>query len=622
MVLLLCLLFSLRATAQESVGRLLEDYKRYSLPFPPAEGRLVRLKEGGGSINGVPQYSHSLSFLTTDNKGVQRIWVGCRSIKLGNQVQATETKPVKDALAGTTPPRRDAWSGGFPTSPDLALAVQCEARGYHELAAALWDRFKSTQDYDPFDRGPRWPQDSRAAIALIAWNHWCNEFALAKGDRRAILKQLLELSHGPFGLDTKAHRNILSDMEKTLQPTSAKPESYEATIDSLVDVVAKSDRYGGGFPTLDGDVRRSAPFQKLRNSGLDAVPELIKHTHDFRMTHCIGHDRRGTWHVRIADVVRELLNGLVGEELSFDFFIREGRGYAVDQNQVLHWWGQAQGSQALDYLLKNALTKKPDGSLEPNEQILNVLGSRYPDELVKIFEKSIENVGQSYALFEALGASKASSDEKARLLLSAITSKDSWKRDFSLRELLQLKHQQAIPLLIRELDQIPKTPNEAYWTSSAGRFAQLVGMTNDERAWTALLANAKRVDIGQRLEMINAIAGRCGRRDKQVIEFLTAFLDDKERRVINDRIPELAKVKDPQKAIDAMREDLFSGPCAGFNFDSIEVRDFAALQLADFLGLKVQADNTWKEKDWEKLRRDTNQALSKQAKTSAKGNVK
>src|SRR5262249_31315712 len=156
------------------------------------------------------------------------------------------------------------------------------------------------------------------------------------------------------------------------------------------------------------------------------------------------------------------------------------------------WWGQARGSQALDYLVKNALTKKPDGNLQANEQILNALGSRFPNELVKLFEANIERVDQPYALFEALGASKASAGEKARLLLSTVKSDDPWKRDFALRELLQMKHSDAVPLLVRELDRIPRTPKEAYWTSSAGRIAPLVGMTNDDRAWKALLTNAKR----------------------------------------------------------------------------------------------------------------------------------
>lgn len=55
------------------------------------------------------------------------------------------------------------------------------------------------------------------------------------------------------------------------------------------------------------------------------------------MTRCIEQDAQGSWHVRIADVVRQLLNGLATEEFAYDFLIDEGRENAqrVDMGQRL-----------------------------------------------------------------------------------------------------------------------------------------------------------------------------------------------------------------------------------------------------------------------------------------------
>ncbi|MCH8991687.1 MAG: hypothetical protein IIA44_08070 [Acidobacteria bacterium] len=41
---------------------------------------------------------------------------------------------------------------------------------------------------------------------------------------------------GPFGLDTKAYRTIVADMEATLAPTRSRPGSLEAAVEGLLDL--------------------------------------------------------------------------------------------------------------------------------------------------------------------------------------------------------------------------------------------------------------------------------------------------------------------------------------------------------------------------------------------------
>jgi len=617
MVLFFATLITLPAAADDPLVTLVEDYGKYGLPLPPKEARLVILTRSTGTFNGVPQYSHTLALVTPDQDQRPARWVGCRASRLSRGVTVKAAEPTREAIEKTEPAHGYSWSSGFPTYPDLALAIHCKARGFDEPAMALLERSRKGGGYDPFDRRPARPRDDRKALAALAWNYWCNEFVLSKGNRGAIVRRLRKLGDGPFGLNTRAHQNIISDMEKTLVPSEAKAGSLEAAIDSLVDLGIEGGWRGEQFADLGYSTGRHIEYQRLRDQGLAAAPVLIKHAHDFRLTRCLAHSSRGTWHIRIADVVRELLNGLVAEEFAFDFRIREGRGNTVDRAHVLHWWSEVEGTRALEYLLQNALVEEPDGKLRGNEHVLHALGNRYPEELVKLFEENVEKVEDSYALFDALGASKTSRESKARLLLSAAKSKDSLKRDFSLRQLLRMNHPDAVPLLVKELDGIPKTPKEAYWTSSAGRFAQLVCSTDDERVWKALLRNAKRVDIGQRLEMIQAVGSRSGRKDEQVIQFLRAFLDDREVRVIKNRFPDLTKLTDPNKALDKVMADLFHGPSAGFTFGRLEVRDFAALEIACKLELDVSADSAWKEEDWAELRKEVRAALAERNTTSS-----
>jgi hypothetical protein len=614
--ILVALVTTCPVKSDDSIASLVEDYRRYGLPFPPEDARLVLITRYAGSTNGVPDYSHTLALVTGEDSQLTA-WTGCGKSKLGGGLKFKSIEPTPAALANANLAEQESWSSGFMTDALLAFAIHCKARGWSDLSVAVLERRRRAEGTDPFQKYPPHPRDHREALAAMAWSYWCNQFSLANDNRHTIVGHLRELRDGRLGLNTAANNNLISDMEQTLLPSKAEAGSLVAAIDSLVDLGIDDPWRGEGFARLESSARKNAGYQRLRDAGLEAAPVLIGHTHDFRLTHCLAQSRQGIWHLRIADVVRELLNGLVTEEFAYDVLIREGRGNAVDRAHVLHWWTEAQGVNALDYLLKNAFVEDSNGKLSGNEQVLHALGNRFPDELVRVFEENVEKV-DPYALFEALGESKVSNESKARLFLLAMNSKDSWKRDMSLRHLLSMKHPDAVPLLVKELDAIPKTPDEAYWTSSAGRFAQLVCSTDDERAWNALRRNCKRVDIGQRLEMIQAVGGRSGRKDGLIIQFLQAFLEDTEVRVINNRFQDLQAFTDPKKAFDKLMADRFSGPSAGFTFDRLVVRDFAALQIADKLGLDVSADADWKEEDWAKLRKRVDEALATRSNAPSK----
>src|SRR6185295_14305144 len=96
-------------------------------------------------------------------------------------------------------------------------------------------------------------------------------------------------------------------------------------------------------------------------------------------------------------------------------------------------------------------------------------------------------VGNSYLIFDALEESRASKEDKTRLFLAASKDQKTINRVHAIHGLLVLKYEQAVPLLVRELEQLPRTPKEPYWHCDAQRFPRLVMMSQDERAWRALL---------------------------------------------------------------------------------------------------------------------------------------
>jgi hypothetical protein len=569
----------------------LTDYRAYGLPLPPEEAQLIKRRHTAGIVNGVQQYRFDLAFRSRDG-GKDTHWVGCLRTKPAGEVEAI-AHPKADLLQGApwaSSDRRD----GFDLNADLALAIQCHARGWSDLSAALIARSKQPSD-DPFSqRRPR-PRDDRAALAHTAWNYWCHAFSRTQGDRLPIVERLKQLRDTPFGLATAAHQNLIADMEQTLARRDPPGDRLAAALESLIDLGL--DEHSCGNFTYSAP--RHKGYETLQAAGLEAAPLLIRHLDDFRLTRCIQTSSRGVWHARIADVVARLLNELAVEQFAYDFLIKEGRGIRLDQAHVMSWWSEAQGTKALEYMRKNAVAADEHDELRANESLLLSLGQRYPDELVKLFYAHYEKLEQPDPLFTALGRSKAPNETKFAALMQAAKNRESRLRIEALEQLQVLHHPQTSELIVAELKALPKTPERPYWLCDAPRFAWLAARADQQVTWQALAETARRVDLGQRLEMMDTVSD-LRPPSRQAVEFLAGFLDDEMVRVI-----ERAGFPEPGKP-----EPLFSGPCAGFTFERLAVRDFAALSLAPLVKVDVDPDSNWKEDDWSRLRQQVRKALA------------
>ena len=584
------------ARARDILDVLLDDYRAYGLPFPPEDAPLVRRKRSGGVVNGVQRYRYTIAFAVEKADGTTEHWVGCEPDPSGNSGEVEPVTPQPGVLVGSAVSDGATYDHRFRIYADLAFAVQCHARGWDDLARALLDRSNRRRPRSVFEHTPRRPRDERDALALVAWNYWCNRFEEPDAEGRAVFERLRAVSSGGHGLDTPLHLNILADMEKTLAPakTTAPPGSPEALVEKLVGLREFVPRGGG----CSGP-HHNATYLELREMGLDAVPALIEHIDDFRIVRSIRSmgDGRYVWHVRVADVVAELLDGLYGREegFSYDFLEGQGRGKRLDRRHVLHWWNATQGTKARAYLRERAITRGREDKPEVNESVIAALGRQYPNEPIALVEAKLDEFEYVHDLLEATAGSAATEEQKNRVYLRAASDAHWRKRTVGIRRLLEAGHPDAVALLIREIARIPETPPEAYWVCAAGRVAVIARYTEHAGAWAALTERAKRVDVGQRLEMMQAVNRSTTPHNPRVLEFLSAFLDDEAVRVIPKDRFEMRGGKD-------LLERPFTGPCAGFTFDRLVVGDFAALQIAYVLKLDVNADANWGSAEWRALR--------------------
>lgn len=384
--LLQALTFSLPAQDAE-VRRHLEplvaDYRSYNLPFPPADARLVMREDHSGTFNGDRRTDYELAFLIGEGKQPKTVqfWLGCDPITIATDRSVVEVDPTEDAAERTHESERSHPLVRFPTYPDLAMAIQCHDRGWHALAGRLLERSRRRLYTDVFHRPQRSAIDDRKGVAQLAWNYWCNQFAVLTDGRATAVDQLQRLIEGPFQLNSKANRTIVADMELTLKRSDVEPGTLEAAIESLLEFEGKR-RWSiqlGSSPwcrrhnrrILEEHAQRHPKFRKLLDAGMDAVPILIQHLDDYRLTRCLARESVGdyTWHVRVSDLIRILLNGYEPDGFAYDLRRSEGRGASLDKAHVLSWWEKTQRSTPLVGLLKDPSFANPPGpsDLQPDE---------------------------------------------------------------------------------------------------------------------------------------------------------------------------------------------------------------------------------------------------------------
>jgi hypothetical protein len=116
---------------------------------------------------------------------------------------------------------------------------------------------------------------------------------------------------------------------------------------------------------------------------------------------------------------------------------------------------------------------------------------------------------------------------------------------------------------------------------------------DDMAIWRTYLRAAKRSAIGLRMEMMNPMDYYyIGTKNRNLrLAFLAAFLNDEAVRRTDT-------------------SEKFRGPCAGFTFHKMAVRDFAAMKIASILGLEDSPDEFWTPAQWNELRKKVKEKLA------------
>lgn len=602
-------LFCGLAAAEVPLNELLRDYRGYGLPLPTKGATLGLRVAKSGSVNGVPYKKYSLVLITrpaTGGKGPTYLAGTREFVAADSDIENIE--PNLQAVEKTIPDDPPSWPDqGFFTGPDLLLAIQCKAAGWDALADALYQRSKTPPSTRHRLVSGRRPTNDRAALAQIAWNHYCHEFAKMRGDRGPIVARLNEILKSPHGLNTKARSNVIADMQQTLVKRANPPAGFESDIEALLDIEdsvnwSGHDEFGFGYRLPNYE-----PLQRLVSAGLDAVPALLRHRDDFRVTRSMASgDFKYTWNVRIADVVAVALRAIAEEKFAYDFLPDEGRGVCIDQAHVEFWLRETKKNGEQKFLFERAIRRGYEGRHEIRRQFLDPLSQRFPNEFAKLVEMHLNTPLRSSELFDVLAECKVAVAVKTRLLWAGAKSSEPWHRVGAVRGLVKLKHPDAAKLLIESLERLPTDP-EKFENSPTASLTQIVIWSADGAVWECLQKTSRRISAGQRMQIALAL-GHEPANDRS-IEFCAGLLDEPEVAYIN-RFVKRPNLDDPAKSLEKMNRNLFAQSCNDRGLERFPFGDFAALQLAGLLKLDVADTANWKSTDWERFRSRVRQALA------------
>ena len=144
-------------------------------------------------------------------------------------------------------------------------------------------------------------------------------------------------------------------------------------------------------------------------------------------------------------------------------------------------------------------------------------------------------------------------------------------------------------LLLATIKSLPDDVAGPYWTCPRAQFAQLAIESDEPQVWPALGEVAKRAAVGFRMELLNY------------------FADPRDKRHRSERLRLLAGFLDDDGFRNTESSKKYEGPCAGFTYEKLYVRDFVAIELAGMLRVEVKLDPERPPDEWAKLRNQVRQ---------------
>lgn len=559
-------------------------YKRYGLWLPPKDTKLVRWVENQiWNLNtGLEERKIvHLELLTrpASEKGPALVRERTSDYPQHRRSRLTAIAPNPSALEGL--PYRDSHEW-------LRFTAAAQHLGWSELANESFKQFVAPNYRDP------WP--TLTALRYMAWEFHYESLFDSETDRAAALKYLKLISEDDARFRSSSNTALIEDLELTICESGRKKSGIEKVFDELCDIQVR--RLNTEWPAFNSTSAAlpSTAFEKLCQEGYDAVPHLIRHLDDRRVT------RRGDLKgfnnflrvdvVRVGNVCYDILRNLSNDE-----FKLEGDETPEEMRlQAERWWAKAKKIGEEKWAVDHAV-----GQSGPNFTILQLLAAKYPTRLVEAYRKALKDspeAGSDLFVGAVLLANMAKED-KVKLLQETSNHKEIKHHRSALEGLRLLDKTAFTKSLLKFQERLARGTGH---TSRPGAFllwgplleeAGWVKDANDPECWAAFrkaLAKEKPLDR---------------------IEFLDYAIDlmDLNNPVYSQHLMPILQMlwEDTTKR---HGKDARGFPFPFYEYPDLTVGDAVTLRVADLLDIDIPWDRNRSPAEWTKLREKVQAALA------------
>ena len=556
------------------LAELVKEYKRFGLPFPPPNAQLVRIEQYRYTWNPeaeADEYRYDLAYRVPPvGAGDRHRYLIVYHFGFGlEELEYVEPAAV-EVIAPTAGALRSAYlSGG---SYCLSLAVHCKDRGWDDLAAALYARARESFAADKDH------VSVMSELRVIAWIFWRGPITQPGADRREAHRRLKALAVEDETFRAPEFGELLQSLELTIAPRTHKPGTIEALIDDLTE-------YWDDPYSLVPKPAESASYWKLAELGFDAVPALIEHLGDERLTRTwsLGGQWGTSYSLTVGHLCSRLLLNLSARTIGGRHW--DAGGDRLDPAEARKWFERAKKVGEEKWLLEHAIPPFVGKGIEYHEgrsvvvgkgavnhedraepHIVRVIGAKYPARLPAVYrtmlKKSVEGGLLNDYVFEVV-ASKLSREQKIALLEEGIANDDYDHWVPALEGFARLD-----PALLRgHLRAALKRVWLRAWLGypdprDGARLVRLTEVADDRACWDALASATRAGGIEFRMGVISQISpprppDQADPQRLERVRFLVQFLDDRTTEIDEDGT-------------------------------RTEVRDYAASQLAGVLRFRVR----------------------------------
>lgn len=472
----------------------------------------------------------------------------------------------------------------------LSLAAWSHHLGWDEVARAAFARGRTAAPGGGYTPTAEDKDHVLLTLRTVAWKRAYEALTEPGTDRRKV-RSTLRLVHDndPRFRDPHA-ASLLRSLDLTLRP----PRARAGTVEALIDGLTESPKGQGSLLTPSGP---PDAYDRLVERGFDAVPALIAHLGDERLTRAgvLAGVNNGMWVYvgRVGTACQAILEGLSDYETRVT---GEVVLPGVYQKKAAEWFERVKRVGEERWAAGAAA---PDRGGVYNVYALRVVRAKYPRRLPALYRAALA-AGQNYgceAYANEVADSTLDRGTKLALLREGADHRAPGHRLAAVEALGRVDRAEFRRALRAALDWLATAKlSEQEWEQvGTDRLLTLVARAEDPGYWPALARACRAAGVSLRMRLLGEAIGGVEVRDPAAVRGPL--------RLLVEMLPDRT-VRDGRT--------IQTFPYPGVEYTRLAVGDYAAIKLAEYLGDEVSWDPNRTEAGWGEVRARVRAAVERE----------